>query len=208
MPLNDGEVCKVVKTILMPSLVLGQNVYYWRLDDPVPDNPSDAQIISALDTKLTDMCNQVDQLMSNEYSFGSFSAERVTWDGSKWETTSNLGEAVLNILGTLVADAMPHGVAAVVAAQTTRPQTRARKFLAGLTDTNAEDSTWSGAVMTALALYALAWIGSQAVVGSAELVPVVLGQSGPSAGIIYPLISAAASSIAGYQRRRKPGVGS
>lgn len=208
MAVTDGDVLKVVLSIAMPNLQVGANVYYWRLDDPVPDSPSAAQILSAINSKLTDMTNQIDQEISDEYNFDTATVEKVEWDGTKWETVENVGQTLIDIDGTQAPDAVPHGCAMVVTARTSRPQTRARKFLPGVYGTGTEDSTLAGTVITALGNYGLAWLGAQSVVGSAELVPAVTSVSGPTAGTLFPLVLAIVSSIIGYQRRRKPGVGS
>lgn len=208
MAVNDGDVVKVVQTIEGPDLVICQNVYYWRLDDPTPDNPSAAQIVAALDTRLDDMYAKWDDGMTAAYEVGDFSVEKIAWDGEKWETVENVGTGDLNIVGLVGATAgVPHGVAATITAVTSRPQTRARKFLAGMSEGEAVDSTLSGTVLGYLAQFIISWLTDQVVTGSAELVPVVVGQSGPSAGLVYALLAAGASGIAGYQRRRKPGVG-
>lgn len=207
MAVNDGDIIKVVVNIEAPDLVVMQNVYYWQLDDSVPDSPSTAQILTALVTRLQAMYETVDAQIVDDYLFDDFSAERIEWNVDKWETVENLGEGLLDVAGESAGDAAPHGIAGVLTAQTARPQTRARKFIPGFAEGSMVDSTLNAAILTGLANFAIAWLTSQGVVGSAELVPVVVGQSGPSAGLIYFLISAGASAIAGYQRRRKPGVG-
>lgn len=208
MAVTDGEVIKAVVTITGPTAGFAQNVFYWRLDDSVPDNPSNSQILSAVDTRLDDMYSKIDDGMATDYDVDDFVLSKIEWNVDHWETVENLGESTLAIAGVYVGDSVPHGVAGIVTAQTLRPQTRARKFLAGLGEVEIADSTLSGALLGWIAQFIISWLTNQAVVGSAELVPVVVGQSGPSAGLIYALISAGASALAGYQRRRKPGVGS
>lgn len=207
MAVNDGDVVKVVVDIDAPNLVIMQNVFYWRLDDPTPDNPSNAQIITALDTRVTDIYEQVDAYMNQDYLVDEFTAERIEWNVDVWETVENLGTAALAVAGEDLTGGVPHGAAATITAQTSRPQTRARKFIPGVGEDQVDESTLSGALLTALALFATSWLTDQLVTGSAELIPVVVGQSGASAGLVYPLLSTAASGIIGYQRRRKPGVG-
>ena len=208
MAVNDGDILKVVQTIEGPDLVICQNVYYWQLSDPTPDNPSNAQIITALDTRLDDMYSRWDDAMTAAYEASDFTVERIAWDGSLWETVENVGAGDINLVGqAAVGVGAPHGVAATITAQTSRPQTRARKFLPGLAEGNITDSTLNGTILGYIAQFIVSWLTDQLVVGSAELIPVVVGQSGPSAGLVYLLLSAAANGISGYQRRRKPGVG-
>lgn len=207
MAVNDGDVVKVVQNIELPDLVIAQNVYHWQLNDPTPDNPSNAQIVSALDTRLDDMYSQIDDAIINTAQVSDFRVERVEWNVDLWETVENVGIGDLNLTGLLAGAGLPHGCAATVTAYTSRPQTRGRKFFPAFYEAGAADSTWTGTVLGWMTQYALSWLTDQVVVGSAELVPVVVGQSGPSAGLIYPLIATAINAIVGYQRRRKPGVG-
>lgn len=208
MAVSDGDVLKVVLDISQPSAVVGQNVFYWQLDDPTPDNPSNAQIMTALDTKLTAMIGDIQTATADDYTYGDFIASKIEWITDKWVTVEDLGTGAVNVTGSSVNDSAPHGIAGTITAYTSRPQTRARKFLPGFSKLEYTDSTLSGTLLVALAAYVVEWLTNQAIVGSAELAPAVVGQSGPSAGLIYLLLSAAANGIAGYQRRRKPGVGS
>jgi len=207
MAVEDGDVIQVTVSIDLTEAVVAQNIFYWRLVDPIPDNPTAAQIIAVLDTKLTAMYNDIAAYIADEVLVDEFDANKIEWNVDYWETVETLGGAPLAVAGTAVQDQLPHGVAAVVTANTSRPQTRARKFFPGFGEDTVEESTWTGAALTALAALIVEWLTDQGVTGSALLEPVVVGQSGPSAGLIYALISAAASGIAGYQRRRKPGVG-
>lgn len=207
MAVNDGDVLKVVITFDCPNLVVAQNVHYYRLDDPAPDNPSNAQILTALDTQLTTIAQQLDDHQAQDYSWAEFTAERVEWNVDHWETVENIGTAVLGVTGLNASDASPHGVALVITAQTSRPQTRARKFIPGIVETVWTDSTATGTLLGGAANYVSQWLLDISVVGAAELIPVVVGQSGPSAGLVYALVVGVISAVAGYQRRRKPGVG-
>ena len=207
MAVNDGDVVKVVLKIDCPDVQIAMNVFYWQLDDGVPDNPSVAQLMSALDVKMTALCDDVKGVMNSDFDFDEFTAEKVEWNGSYWETTENLGVQDLSISGTSASHAVPHAVAGVITGKTSRPQTRGRKFLNGLLEASIDNSTLESAIITALTAYGIEWLANQGIVGSAAFVPVVLGQSGPSAGLIYPLLSAAIAGVVGSQRSRKPGVG-
>lgn len=206
----DGDIYKVVTSITMPSLVIAQNVYYWRLDDSVPNNPTNIQIVAAIDAKITDMYTDIASQMSDEVDVGDTEVDKVEWNAvdEYWETVESLGSTVTTVNGTNVDDAMPHGVALTVTADTSWPKTRARKFYPGIAEGAAEDSVWDGATLTAIALLIAEWLQDKTVAGSAVLVPVVASVAGAKAGLALALLQAGASAVAGYQRRRKPGVGS
>lgn len=207
MTVSDGDLIKVVVDIDCPSLVVAQNVFHYQLDDSVPDNPTNAQILTAIDTEMTALYQTVDQLIHSNYSFDEAKVDRVEWNVDVWETVESLGIVDLSVAGTAVGGAAPHGVAVTLTGDTSRPQSRARKFIPGFSEGEMADSTLSGTVLTALALFALEWLSGPVVTGSATLEPAIASQSGPTAGTIFLIVSAAANAITGYQRRRKPGVG-
>lgn len=208
MTVTHNDVLRVRAIIEMPDLVQAQNVYYWQLDDPTPNNPTNAQIETALDTKVTAMYTDLVGSITDEEEVDHIEIERVEWDVDHWETVENLTDKSILVTGSGDFDMIPHGGAGVVTGNTARPQTRARKFLPGLLEAQITESTMGGSMLAAIGAFAVEWLLDQLVTGAAYLVPVVLGQSGASAGLIYPITEAVISSIIGYQRRRKPGVGS
>lgn len=208
MTVVDGDLLRVTLSCTLPDLVVAQNVYYWQLYDPTPDNPTNAQISSAVDTKLTAMTNDFIQTIVDDAEFTNAEIDRIEWETDHWETKENLPTAVISLQGTETSQPGPNGVGPVLTATTERPQTRGRKFLPGLYETGATDNDLIGSVITALIAMGVEWATNAAVTGSAELVPAIAGQSGPSAGLIYPIVSIIVNTLLGYQRRRKPGVGS
>lgn len=208
MAVVDEDLIRGIVNIALPDLVIAQNIYYWQLDDPAADNPSDNQIVSACDVKLTAMYEDLEAYLCTTVTVMDVEVEKIEWDGTKWETVDNLGLATLGVVGDEATDMLPHGVAGVVTADTLRPQTRARKFIPGIAEDALTDSDLGGSVLAAFANYIIEWLTAALVTGTAYLEPAVVGQSGPSAGLPYLLIAAGINSIAGYQRRRKPGVGS
>lgn len=207
---TDGDIYKVVVNIELPSLVMAQNVYAWELSDPTPDNPTNTNIMDALELKLTSMYEDLDSQLADDVYVDDFEVDKVEWNDTLkyWETVESLGSEVLAVPGTNVDDSAPHGCACVVTADTSWPKTRARKFIPGVAEGAFTDSTLDGATLTALAAYVVEWLTDRVVVGDADLLPVVLAASGTKEGQALGLLAAGASAIVGYQRRRKPGVGS
>lgn len=207
MAVNDGDILRVVLEITMPQTQIGANVFYWELSDPTPDNPSDAQILAAIDTRLDAMYSELQTITNNGYAYGDFEVEVISWDGTKWVTDANVGVGDINITGSSATSAVQHGVASVITCDTVVPKTRARKFFPGFARTEITDSILSGTALVALAAFATDWLTDQTVIGSAELIPIVISLGALTEGNAYPLLLAASNAIAGYQRRRKPGVG-
>lgn len=210
MPPAHGDIYKVVVSIDLPSLVIAQNVYAWELSDPTPDSPTNTNVMNALDGKLTAMYNDIAAQVADDVLVDVFDADKVEWNAvdKYWETVESLGQQPLAVAGTNVDDAAPHGCAGVVTADTSWPKTRARKFFPGIAEGAFTDSILDGATLTALSALIVEWLADIIVVGNADLIPVVLAVSGSQEGTALRLLAAAAGAIVGYQRRRKPGVGS
>ena len=164
MAVGDGGILKVVVESSGPSESIAQNVYYWQVNDPSSYEPTNTQIMTALDTKLTAMFNDIASTLSNAYTWEDFTVVEIEWNVDKWETVEDLGTEVLNETGGSANDAPPHGVASVITAYTTRPQTRARKFFQGHVEGDYEDSVLSGALLTALSALVVEWLTDQAIV--------------------------------------------
>jgi hypothetical protein len=205
MPVTDGNVLKVVVSIDAPDSVECLNVYWYQLSDPTPDNPTDAQIISALDAEMTTVYEGWDDEMASTYTVDTMSVDRMAWNATDliWEVVEHIGESLLDIDGLGISDAVPHGVAAVITFPTDDPKRRGRKFFPGMAEDGVTSSTLIGAVQTVLAAIGTAIINDVNVLGSAELIAGIASDYGQ----FIPLALAVVNTIAGYQRRRKPGVG-
>lgn len=205
MPVADGEVLRVTVFIDAPDSVIMNNVYHYQLSDPNPDNPTDAQILTALDVEMTAIYEAWDDEMSAEYDVDRLECDKVEWNAVDdiWEVVDNIGSVVLAIPGLGISDASPHGCSANISFSTSDPKRRGRKFFPGISEDGVDDSTLIGAVQTVLAAMGVAILADRAVTGGANLIagiPTTLGT-------FLPLIVAIVNTISGYQRRRKPGVG-
>lgn len=105
-----------------------------------------------------------------------------------------------------VSDGLPRGVAGLITAKSTDPDTDARKYIPGLVEAMSTDSLWNATAIIALAALGADWVTP--FVGAAtgaDFAPVVWSVVGKLAKdlvdtIIIPTIPA-------YQRRRKNNVG-
>lgn len=208
MAINDGDVLRASVNISLPDNVIAQNVFYWRLYDPTPNNPSDSQIKTALGLQLVDIYSTVEASIVDDVTILDADIDVIEWAEDHWENVENLGIYTLAIAGDDTGNMAPHGVSAVVTANTIRPQTRGRKFIPGIGEEFFDESDATATLTTRLTNFLTQWMADQSVTGASYLVPVVVGMVGASAGGWYDLISGVVNTIAGYQRRRKPGVGS
>lgn len=206
MTVVDGDVLKVVVDILAPDSVICQNVYHYQLSDEIPDNPTDAQIMDVINTAMDAIYTLWDDEMNVSYTVDVARVDRVEWDAvnSIWEVVEFIGSTLLDHDGLGISDGVPHGVAANITFSTSDPKRRARKFFPGASEDGVLQSTWIAAVLTVLGNMGAQMLVDRAIIGSAELVPGIA----TNLGTFLPILVATVNSIAAYQRRRKPGVGS
>jgi len=190
--------------ITMPNSVLGMNSWTYYLWDPTTTNPGDGAIVSAIGNKLTAIYQDIQAMVSTAVEFVEVEISRIEWNGTKWIVDEYINTVDLNVVGNDATDMAPHGVAAVVTGHTDYPKTRARKFFPGIGEDNISGSTISAGLLTLLANLAVEWMADYGLGGDAYLVGAALSTvNGQLAEIIRTTIPA----YAGYQRRRKPGVG-
>lgn len=206
MPVSDGDVLKVVVFINGPDSVIMNNVYHYRLDDPNPDNPTDAQIITAIDAEMDGIYTKWDDEMSDEYNVDKLSVDRVEWNAvdSIWETVEHIGESLLDHDGLGISDPVPHGVACNITFNTADPRRQGRKFFPGASEDGMDGSNITGAVQTVLAAMGADVLSDLPVGGGAAELTTGIATN---LGTFLPFIIAVVNTIAAYQRRRKPGVG-
>lgn len=205
MPVSDGEILKVVVVVDMPDTVIANNVYHYRLDDPTPDNPTDAQILTALDAEMTAIYELWDDEMHSGTNINKLVCDKVEWNAvdDVWETVEHIGEALLDIDGLGISNPCPHQVACNITFNTSDPRRQGRKFFMSPSEDGLDGSDVTAAVLTVLGNMASEILSDRAVTGSAELVAGIP----TNLGTFLPLAIAAVNSIAATQRRRKPGVG-
>jgi len=192
----------------LPDGVEAENVWGYALADPAPDNPSNADILAAISARQTAYLAYLSPWLADVVTVTYTQVDRVEWNVDFWETVEHLGTIAHNVTGSEVTEMLPHGVAAVITAYTSHPRVRCRKFFPGLAEGDCSGSTLLPALQTDLTSMAALWLTGIVVTGAAKLYAQALSVSGAYAGTVSPLVAAAISPIMGYQRRRKPGVGS
>jgi len=204
-----GDIMRAVVNITLPNLVVANNVFYYQLEDELAEGPTDNAILNAMQGQLQAIYEEIKGAMVDEAEAVDVDVDVIEWDGDSWENVENLGNRAIGKVGVATADMSPHGVAALLTGTTQRPQTRGRKFWSGIAEDMFTDSDAGGSLLTFLLNTGIQWLTEKLIAGtSARLVPGVVGQSGGAAGTFLPLLTAVVGSLASYQRRRKPGVGS
>lgn len=205
MTVSDGDIIKCVVFITGPDNVIMNNVYHYQLSDPNTVNPTDLQVVQAVDADMSAIYGHWDDEMSSDYNVDRVEVDRVQWNATDqiWEVVEYIGQSILDIDGLGISDGAPHGCAANITLGTTDPKRRGRKFLPGIAEDGVTHSTFIGAVQTVLTAIAAELLTDQVVAGTADL---VMGIP-TNLGTWLPFIVAVANTVSAYQRRRKPGVG-
>jgi hypothetical protein len=208
MPPSHLELYRVRVTFDMPDETIAQNVWAWQLTDPSELIDDDQDVVDAVAGKLDEIYEYIQSFLANTVTIAEAVVEAVEWVVDHWETIRTLGYIILDLIGGSGEDMLPHGVAAVFGANTATPKTRARKFIPGIQEENMVDSVLSGPLLAAMGNMGTAWLNPEQVGGvQAYLIPEVLCTGEKTKGTSKILTSYFADGVAGYQRRRKPGVG-
>ena len=202
MTVPTNAILRIVGRIVMPDSVIAQNVWYLLFDndgasadeDDVVDDCADwlddifGTILSQLDTELTPSLVQV-------YIYDSVDDD---WD--------EVGTSVMTWTPASAQEMLPHGVAAILHARTVDPDVLATKYIAGLTEPMQDASNWGSGTTANLLLAGLQWVTEH--IGSAtgsSFQPGVWSVAQTAFKAFTGTVSV--NGDAGYQRRRKPGVG-
>jgi len=204
MPVSAGDLLRVVLNTSLPQTVGAQNVFSYRfegsnatLDQQVLDDfgvffsfwATTWQTIAAVTAVIDSV--KVSKLVAGELE--------------------DLGEAQISTGGVAGGGMLSHGAAPVMRALLSGGKGQARKFIPGMTELFSDESVITPAGLAALAV--LASFYSAPVNGT--FFPGVVESYTPGTFVqsVSPIFrtmlgDAFANGIIGYQRRRKPGVGS
>lgn len=203
MTIAEGTIIKLAQNILLPDDQVAVNVYWAVVEDSIGPGPVDE------DDVLDAAANWMDEIYANlvtEISDLVTSTLVEVWevDGLTGDLTP-IGDELTTWTPTGASDAMPNGVAGITSAKTTSTDVTGRKFYPGLQDTRAEDNNWISGTLTAMLAAAADWVLGWVDANDVEFIAGVYSMTQNS---FYPMTGVIiANAIAGYQRRRKPGVG-
>ena len=163
----------------------------------------------------SDIADDLNDWMDNV--FGNMSAH-IAADFDPSESTSyvydptdndwdEIGSASPTFTTTNVNNALPRGVAMLINAKTSDPDVNGKKYVGGLTEGGWDGLDWNAGLVTAMGLFGFDWFTP--FVGSASGATMTPAIWSPTRTAAYVLSGTfVIPTMASYQRRRKPGVGS
>ena len=202
MAIVDGEILRVVASLLWTDGNINQNVYNCIVSGGSP--PFDEQdVLDDMEDWLDNMYANVtiatsDEVDGNEVIVYKYDTVGDDWDevGSNawtWNPSSDI-------------DQLPRGVAALIRLWTTDPDVQGKKYIGGRTEGNVTDGLFTGSHLTTLLAFAADWYTPFAGAASgATFTPGIWSVANTLflAGVDH----IAANAIPAYQRRRKRNVG-
>lgn len=203
MAISSGTVLKVVASLLFPDSVIAQNVFNVVVTDLVTSDDEEDVVIDCitwLESMYTHFLAQIaNDVTTSEATIYEFDAGDVDWD--------EVGTDVWSVTFTNTNEMLPHGVACVVHARTIDPDVLGTKYIGGLTEDAQNNSNVGAGVIADMVDFLDEWI--TVFVGTATggtFAPVIWSPTGTTPWLMSG--TGYVNGQVGYQRRRKPGVGS
>ena len=197
----SGETLRVVARYSGPNSSEILNVFHYAYSGA---GDTDSDVLDECETFFTD--NWGDK-------WADFASHDITLDEIELDVVSdlglvvrNIGSAPIGVMGTLVSDMSPTGVACLLTADTIFPKQRGRKFVPGLNELGVSDSLLVAATIALLALLTLEYLRDITGLLAGQLTPGVLSKT--LENFVAFESSSAVTDVPAYQRRRKPNVGS
>ena len=195
MSVAANDVVRATARLNLTDGQIAENVYHFL----VTAANSDANVMSSVTDKLEAMYSEITGSMASSVTFLDIQfynlTQNITMGVSGWPTLTT---------GSSGSSQAPPGVALLISVTTFAAKVLARKYLAGLISGRWTGSAWDSTVLGAVVEFVLAWTSLGTVSpGSGNFIPGVRDQSGAFQLFREAIIRAEA----GYQRRRRQGVG-
>lgn len=203
MSIAEGTIIKMAQNILLPDDQVAVNVYWAEVEDAVGSGPlDDADVLEAA-------ANYMDEIYTNLLAFIANTAtgtlvEVWTVDPVDGDLTP-VGDELTTWTAAGATDALPNGCAAIISAKTVNTEVTGRKFFPSFIESNAVDNNWLSGAVTAMLASAADWILGWEDANDVNLIAGVWSMTKLDFYTMSGTIIA--NAIVGYQRRRKPGVG-
>lgn len=202
MAISEGDIIRIVPTLLFPDDVVMQNVFHFVLTTIVGDG-DEATVTADAEEYVQDI---FDNFFANYVAEIDGDLIKVYVYDSVGDDFDEIGTGALTITGTAATEMLPHGVALMQSFFTTDPDVQGRKYWGGFPEGNQQTGSWIGNVLTNAVAAAADVVGTfTASIGGNIYQPVVWSPTKRSALAYSGVVDT--NTIVNYQRRRRPGVG-
>ena len=199
-----GSILKIAANIILNDEQEAINVFWASLDDNVGTGPlDDDDILEAAGNWMDQLYDNIKIDIVNEVLGGIVEVWRV--DPSDGDQTP-IGDDLALWVGGAAGDAFPNGVAAICSLKTQDTDVTGRKFIPGYAEDAFTDNNIDANPLGRLILFAADWATQYTDPNEVIFNPGVWSQT--KLDFVLATGVTVVNTIAGYQRRRKPGVGS
>ena len=203
MSLSDGTIIKIAAETLLPDDTIAINVIWGVVSDNGGSGSVDeADVLDAAAAFVDNMFQNLETRIPTGIDGGLVNVWTVA---PATGDLTPIGDEALTWTGSSAQDPFPNGVAAVGSAKTTNTDVTGRKFIPGLNEQAADDNNLTAASLTAILAYLADWVTVFVHVSDVIITPGVYSYTDSNFYLFTGVI--VANAILGYQRRRKPGVG-
>ncbi len=201
MTIVQDDELKVVSTLAMPGLTIAQNVFYARYTAAAVVDEDD--VTDDMLAWVDDMFAGVQTILADVVSLSEVTVyKKVTVSPLEFEQIGNLPGARI---GLSTDHALPNGVALVIRVGTVALRSIARKYIGGINEGVSDGPDWAASALAGGAAFLADWIAGPATVSGRTYEAGIVSTKDGLFKTFLP--TGIVSSIPGYQRRRKPGVG-
>lgn len=203
MTISSGTVLKVVASLLLPDDVIAQNVFNAVVTDLSTSDAEEDVVDDCVDwieALYSDVADQIaDVVTASDVKVYEYDDIDDDWD--------EVGTGDNTVSFTAIGEMVSHGVALIAHMRTIDPDTQGTKYIPGCAESGVNASNLGGAPLAAMADFVATWftpfVGAET---GGTFSPVVWSPTDttPRAAILSGYVN----GQVGYQRRRKPGVGS
>ncbi len=202
MAVPTGAILRVVANLLFPESVIAQNVFYTLFDNDGTGN-DEVDVLSDLGDWIEAIYTTLNTYMDNDVTLSHATVYIRDVVGGDWD---EVGFETLTDAFAGVAYMLPHGAACVLHAKSSNPDRQGAKFFGGFIDEIQNQSVIIAPGITALIAAGVQWV--QDFTGAATGSNFDPGVWSPTDNVMYQFSGTLdVSNYIGYQRRRKPGVG-
>lgn len=204
MSLPEGTILKLAQNILLPDEQTAINVFWVVLEDAVGSGPlAVIDILAAASNYMDSLYGEVNGSLAD--TLLSTIVEVWEVDGPTGDLTP-VGDEATTWDGLSTNDALPNGVAGITTIKTTDTDVTGRKFIPGFHDGAADDNNLVATPLSQLVDFALSWAAGWTDANDVQFVSGVYSYT--KNNFLMATGTTITNAIVGYQRRRKPGVGS
>jgi hypothetical protein len=202
MAISNGDVLKIVASLVYPDDVIMMNVFHVVATTIVGDGAEDDVVLDLAQYAFNiynELAASVGEDMDDDI------LKMYVYDSID-EDFDEIGSSLWSLGATQTGELLPHGVALMQTFYTIDPDVQGRKYWGGFTELDQVDGSWASQILANAVLAADEIVGTYVGVETGSTYqPVVWSPTQLNAFLYSGVVIS--NSIVNYQRRRRPGVG-